>query len=130
VARVAPATNPEKTPPAYTRRYIVAVRTRSIKQPGNRGDGDMVTAFVLINLEDKLVRETAERLLELKGVREVHAVAGEYDLVAVVRVATNAELSELITEKIIHSTGVARTKTLFALQTVATVDLAKVYKLK
>ncbi|OGV65141.1 MAG: hypothetical protein A3K19_15855 [Lentisphaerae bacterium RIFOXYB12_FULL_65_16] len=90
----------------------------------------MVTAFVLINLEDKDVRETGERLLELKGVAEVHAVAGEYDLVAVARVSANSELSELITDKIIHCPGVARTKTLFALQTYANLDLAKIFKVK
>lgn len=83
----------------------------------------MVTAFVLINIEDKNIRKIAEALLAFPGIKEVYPVAGEYDVVAVVRVATNHALSELITEKIIHAPGILRTKTLFALQCYSKYDL-------
>ncbi|MCK5803440.1 MAG: Lrp/AsnC ligand binding domain-containing protein [Lentisphaeria bacterium] len=76
----------------------------------------MVTAFVLIHVEGKSAHDLAEELAKLKGVAEVHLVAGEYDMVAVLRVETNQCLSELITRQIIHKPGVQRTKTLFALE--------------
>jgi len=88
----------------------------------------MVTAFVLINVEDKNMKKIAENLLAFPGIKEVHLVAGEYDIVAVVRVADNKALSELITEKIVHAEGILRTKTLFALQTYSPFDLKGFFK--
>jgi DNA-binding Lrp family transcriptional regulator len=76
----------------------------------------MVTAFVLINVSEREFKGTAEQLLSLPGVAEVHVVAGEYDMLAVVRVGDNAELSDLLTERVIHTPGVQRTKTLISLQ--------------
>ena len=76
----------------------------------------MVTAFVLINLQDKNIKKIADNLLKLPGIVEVHAVAGEYDMVAEIKVADNRTLSELITEHIVHAQGVLHTKTLFSLQ--------------
>lgn len=90
----------------------------------------MVTAFVLINIEDKNVKKIAEALLALPGIKEVYPVAGEYDIVAVIRVTDNHALSELITDKIIHAQGILRTKTLFALQCFSKYDLEKFFKTK
>ena len=87
----------------------------------------MVTAFVLINVEDKKLKDLAGRLLAHSGVKEVYVVAGEYDMVAVLRVPDNRQLSDLITEKIIHTPGVQRTKTLFALEAHSPYDLAKAF---
>ena len=88
----------------------------------------MVTAFVLINVEDKELQAIAERLLEFSGVKEVHVVAGEYDVVAVLRVTDNRTLAELITRRIIQAPGVARTKTLFALESYSHYDLARLFE--
>ena len=79
----------------------------------------MVTAFVLINLQDKNIKKVAQNLLTLPGIVEVHAVAGEFDLVAEIKVSDNRALSELITEHIVHATGILHTKTLFSLQSFA-----------
>ncbi len=87
----------------------------------------MVTAFVLINVEDIKVREIAANLEQLEGVKEVHVVAGEYDLVAVIRVTDNHKLSEIITEKILHTKGVHRTKTLFAIQSFSRYNIEKFF---
>ena len=84
----------------------------------------MVTAFVLINVEGKCIAELAQTLLDLDGVKELHVVAGEYDMVAVARVRDNTELSQLITKYVIHTPGVARTKTLFALESHSAYDLS------
>ena len=87
----------------------------------------MVTAFVLISVEDKRVHETVKALLQHKGVTEIHVVAGEYDMVAVIRVQDNATLANLITEKIVTAPGVERTKTLFALESHSRYDLNEIY---
>ena len=90
----------------------------------------MVTAFVLINVQDKRVHEIADALLSHEGVTELHIVAGEYDMVAVLRVKDNRLLSDLITQNIIHTDGVERTKTLFALESFSPFDLAKTFKIE
>ena len=87
----------------------------------------MVTAFVLISVEDKRVHETVKALLQHKGVTEIHVVAGEYDMVAVIRVQDNASLANLITDKIVTAPGVERTKTLFALESHSRYDLNEIY---
>ena len=87
----------------------------------------MVTAFVLISVEDKRVHETVKALLQHDGVTEIHVVAGEYDIVAVIRVEDNATLANLITEKIVTAPGVERTKTLFALESHSRYDLNEIY---
>lgn len=87
----------------------------------------MVTAFVLISVEDKRVHETVKALLQHKGVTEIHVVAGEYDMVAVIRVQDNATLANLITDKIVTAPGVERTKTLFALESHSRYDLNEIY---
>ena len=87
----------------------------------------MVTAFVLISVEDKRVHETVKALLQHSGVTEIHVVAGEYDIVAVIRVEDNAILANLIPEKIVTAPGVERTKTLFALESHSRYDLNEIY---
>jgi DNA-binding Lrp family transcriptional regulator len=87
----------------------------------------MVTAFVLISVEDRVVHETVRALLKQRGVTEVHIVAGEYDMVAVIRVNDNKELANLITNTIVNAPGVERTKTLFALESHSTYDLPALF---
>lgn len=89
----------------------------------------MVTAFVLINVQDKHVHELAERLLVFPGITELHLIAGEYDMLAVVRVSDNTDLSRLITQKIVPAPGVARTKTLFSLESFSNLDLPTLFGL-
>lgn len=90
----------------------------------------MVNAFVLINIEGKDVRGIVHNLLGVEGVTEVYPVAGEYDILCVVRVADNSTLSRIVTEDIIHKEGVRHTKTLFALDAYAKVELDSVFGLK
>jgi len=83
----------------------------------------MVTAFVLISVEDRKVHETVKALLQQEGVTEIHIVAGEYDMVAIIRVPDNAALGDLITNRIVNAPGVEKTKTLFALESHSRFDL-------
>ncbi|MFO7821532.1 MAG: Lrp/AsnC ligand binding domain-containing protein [Lentisphaeria bacterium] len=76
----------------------------------------MVTAFILINIEDKSYQKIVDELNALDGVTEVHLVAGEYDIVAVVKVENNDNLSRLLTDHITHIPGINHTKTLISLR--------------
>ena len=89
----------------------------------------MVTAFVLINARREMVPETAETLTNMEGVSEVYSVAGEYDLVAVIRVKTNEELAELVTERMLKLEGIARTETLIAFRAYSTYDLEHMFSI-
>ena len=58
----------------------------------------MVTGIVLITVERNQLKEVIKEILALDGVSEVYSVAGEYDLVAMVRVKDNAQLSEIVAD--------------------------------
>jgi DNA-binding Lrp family transcriptional regulator len=74
----------------------------------------MVTAIVLMNIERGKVSEVAQRLLSLDGVAEVFSVAGQYDLVAVLRTPTNEAIADLVTARLLEIPFIKRTETLMA----------------
>src|SRR5690606_10886918 len=73
-----------------------------------------VSAVVLIKAETSLINELAEQLVELPGVAEVFSVAGQYDLVALVRVRENEDLAEVISHQMRKLQGILGTQTLIA----------------
>jgi DNA-binding Lrp family transcriptional regulator len=87
----------------------------------------MVTAMVLINTDRYKVNYVAEKMTEVKGISEVYSVAGAYDLVAVIRVATNEELADVVTAQIIKIDGIARTETLIAFRAFSKHDLESMF---
>ncbi len=48
---------------------------------------------------------TAQALLEIPGVAEVYSVTGEYDLVAILRLAQYEDLAEVVTERMTSARG-------------------------
>ena len=90
----------------------------------------MVTAIVLLNVERTKLKTVIEEILATDGVTEVYTVAGEYDLVAIVRVADNAALSRIVCDVMPHQiSGITHTKTLFALEAKSSFDLAALFKI-
>ena len=87
----------------------------------------MVTAFVLVKAHRRAVNETAEALLLIDGVAEVHSVAGEHDLVAVVRIKTPEELADIVTNRMLKLEGIEGTTTLVAFKTISKFDLEKIF---
>ena len=88
----------------------------------------MVTGIALVTVERKMLRQATEALLKIKGVTEVYTVAGEYDLVVMIRVSTNAELSDVVADKMTHDIpGLTHTRTMISLQADAKVDLCQFY---
>jgi len=74
----------------------------------------MVTSFVLINAEPARTAALAEELADLEHVAEVYSTAGEYDLVAIVRVREHEQLADVVTKEIARRPGITRTRTLIA----------------
>ena len=90
----------------------------------------MVTGIVLVNVERPMLRQVIAGMMALDGVSEVYAVAGEYDLVVMIRVKSNAELADIIATKMTRDIkGIIHTKTLVTLETEAKVDLEKIFQL-
>jgi DNA-binding Lrp family transcriptional regulator len=83
----------------------------------------MVTAVVLIKAETARVPELAGQLAELDGVSEVFSVAGQYDLVALVRVRENEDLARVISEQMRRLPGITSSETLIAFKVYSRQDL-------
>jgi len=89
----------------------------------------MVTAIVLVHARRDLVNETAEALNELDGVAEVYLVAGEWDLVAIIRAATNDQLADLVTNHMLKLEGITKTTTLIAFRAYSKHDLERMFEI-
>lgn len=88
-----------------------------------------VHAVVLIQCEIDEIHEAAERIADLEGVSEVYSVAGEFDLVAVVRVPGHDDLARVIPGGIAKVEGVVRSETLIAFQVYSTHDLDRLFSI-
>lgn len=89
----------------------------------------MVTAIVLVNTERSAINETAQALLGMSGVSEVYSVAGEWDLVVMVRAKSNEELADLITNHMLGLEGIVNTHTLVAFQAYSNYDLDRMFSI-
>jgi len=89
----------------------------------------MVTAIVLLNTERDKVNEVADTLAALDGVSEVHSVAGRVDLVAILRVAENDSLADLVTKEIRQVEGITDTETLIGFRVHSSHDLENMFSI-
>jgi DNA-binding Lrp family transcriptional regulator len=89
----------------------------------------MVHAVVLVQCEIDEIPEAAQAIADLEGVSEVYSVAGEFDLVAVVRVAQHDDLATVIPGGIAKVGGVMRTETLIAFQVYSKHDLERLFSI-
>ena len=84
----------------------------------------MITAVVLIQTERDEVNRVGENLAEIEGVVEVYSVSGRYDLVAIMRLETNEELAELMTEKLTGVKGITETESMIAFRKISKKDIS------
>ncbi len=89
----------------------------------------MVTAIVLANVKRGAIDETAQTLLELKGVSEVYSVAGNWDIVVIVRVPRNEDLADIVTHGMLGIDGILKTETLIGFQAYSNYDLDRMFTL-
>jgi DNA-binding Lrp family transcriptional regulator len=86
-------------------------------------------AVVLIQCEIDEIPEAAQAIADIDGVSEVYSVAGEFDLVAIVRVAEHDRLATVIPGGIAKIQGVERTETLIAFQVYSKHDLERMFSI-
>ncbi len=89
----------------------------------------MVHAFVLIDAEPGRVADLTQELADVEGVAEVYSVAGDADVVAIVRVRHHEELAEVVTRRIAARDGIVSTRTLIAFQAFSRHDLEALWDL-
>ena len=89
----------------------------------------MITTIVLIRCDPKSIPETATRLAGIEGVTEVYSVSGEWDLVAIVRVASYDDIARVVTEEFVNVPGLERTTTLTAFRAYSRKDLEQAWDL-
>lgn len=83
----------------------------------------MITAIVLINAEVHRIPEVAEAIAGLDGVTEVYSVAGDADLIAMVRVRAHEELDDVIAGRLNKVEGIVDTSTQIAFRAYSRHDL-------
>ena len=83
----------------------------------------MVSAVILLNVEQAQVNSVAEQLTRMPGISDVYSVAGEYDVVAILRVQDNEAVQDLVTTRIARLQGIRNTETLIAFRAYANRDL-------
>lgn len=89
----------------------------------------MVTSIVLITVERTKVNEVAQQLASLSESSEVFSVSGKYDLVAIVRVKTNDDLAEFVTNHLVMIDGIKETDTMLAFKAYSKHDLESMFSM-
>lgn len=89
----------------------------------------MITAIVNITAAVDRIPEVGQAIAELDGVTEVYSVAGDVDLVAIVRVRRHDELASAIAGRLNKVDGVLSTQTLIAFQAYSKHDLEATFSL-
>src|SRR5262249_33815226 len=89
--------------------------------------GQIETAIVLIQTERGRVEAVAQELLEVDEVSEVYLVAGDYDLVAMVRVRQYEQMAALVPGKLARGGGILRATTLMAFQAFSRQDVDRLW---
>ena len=87
----------------------------------------MVTAIVLMNIKRGQVSIMAEKLADIQGISEVYSVGGQFDLVAIIRVASNEAMADLVTSTLANLDSIESTETLLAFQSFSKHDLDSMF---
>lgn len=87
----------------------------------------MVNAIVMLNVESAKINSVAEQLVELDGVSEVYSVAGQYDLVVMIRARDDEQIATLVTERLLQVEGLLSSETLIAFRTFSRHDLDRMF---
>ena len=89
----------------------------------------MATALVLIKAETNRIPDLADQIAEMAGVEEVFSVAGRYDLIAVVKVARNEDLADVISYQMRRLEGIVETETMIAFRAYSKTELEAGFEL-
>ena len=87
----------------------------------------MITTIVLIKADPKRIPEAAMKLAGIDGVQEVYSVSGEWDLVAIVKVAEYEQIAQVVKERFPEVSAIQRTQTLTAFRAYSKKDLEQAW---
>ncbi|HET6533950.1 MAG TPA: Lrp/AsnC ligand binding domain-containing protein [Actinoplanes sp.] len=83
----------------------------------------MITAIVMVTAATDSIPEVAQAIADLDGVSEVYSVAGDVDLVAIVRVREFDQVADVIAGRLDKVPGVLDTQTHIAFRAYSRHDL-------
>lgn len=89
----------------------------------------MITAIVMVAVEADKIPEVASTIADLDGVSEVYSVAGDVDLVAIVRVREFDAIADVIAGRLSKVEGVVHTDTHIAFRAYSKHDLDATFSL-
>jgi DNA-binding Lrp family transcriptional regulator len=89
----------------------------------------MITAIVMISVEADRIPEVAQELADLEGVSEVYSVAGDVDLIAIVRVREFEQIADVIAGRLSKVAGVLHTDTHIAFRAYSRHDLESTFSI-
>lgn len=89
----------------------------------------MTHAIVLIAAERTALVTLGGVLADEEGVAEAYSVTGEWDFVAIVRVAEHEALADVVTARIGQLEGVTRTQTMVAFEVFSRHDLEAMFSI-
>ncbi|HWL66159.1 MAG TPA: Lrp/AsnC ligand binding domain-containing protein [Actinomycetota bacterium] len=89
----------------------------------------MITTVVLATCDIHQIPETAQQIADIEEVSEVYSVAGDFDLVIMVRVKTHDDLARVVSEQIARIAGIERTQTLVAFKVFSRHDVEALFSI-
>ena len=89
----------------------------------------VITAIVFIQADVSRLSEIAESIADITGVSEVYSVTGDLDLLAMVRVRTHEEISDVVADQLNKVDGVLSTQTQIAFRTFSHHDLEDAFSI-
>ena len=89
----------------------------------------MTHSIVLIRAERDALPTLGSTLSDIEGVTEVYSVTGEWDFVAILRVAAPEDLARIVTERLARVPGIARTYSMVAFEAYSRHDLEAMFSI-
>ena len=81
-----------------------------------------------IKVERNQINQVATRLATMNGISEVFSVAGQYDLVAILRVPTNQAMAHVVTEQMSQIDTIIDSETMIAFKAFSQHDLEAMFE--
>ena len=82
-----------------------------------------------MKVEPAHIPEVTDALTDIDGVAEVYSVAGEVDLIAIIRVRHHDDLAEVVTRRISALEGIIETRTMIAFKAYSRHDLDAMFSI-
>ena len=89
----------------------------------------MTHAVVLIRAERDALPDLGGSLAEIEGVAEAYSVTGDWDFVAILRVAQPEDVARVVTQRLSRLPGIARTSTMVAFEAFSRHDLEAMFSI-